>query len=373
MKDRPLVSVCCITYNHEKYIRESIEGFLSQKTDFDYEIIIGEDCSTDYTRGILDEYAGLSEKIQIISSENNVGMNANLIRTIKAASGKYIAICEGDDYWTDVGKLQKQADFMEMNSEYSFCGHTVKVLDNRTGLFSEEDWKFNHNYSGEININQITKEPLCHIASCFFRSNVFEQGIPDYIHQAPIMDYFLQLIASEKGKIYYLNEEMAVYRRYAEKSWSDKINKKKLLDILEKHVPILEKFKNTTDKNKKRLSEIIEEYMEEINYIKEVDPEFNYPEYYLNLDEIDQLRKYEVIYIFGAGGRGVSLKKHLEENNIKIKGFIDNNKSDFYGEKVFSLDMIDKKSLIVIASDWYKDIIQQLKEEKFINFYVFWL
>ena len=264
---------------------------------------------------------------------------------------------------------------MEKNPEYVLCGHAVKVLDNRNNMFLENFQKFN--YSSEISINEITKEPLFHAASCFFRSSVFENGIPEYMLKAPILDYYLQLIAVEKGKIYYFNEPMATYRRFTEGSWSEKTSKvEDQLDFLEKHIKILEKFRNQTNKQyKEHMLKVIEQYNGEIKQIKEIHPKFFCPEYYLSLENINFLKEYDKIYIFGAGGRGATLKKILDTNNIKITGFIDNNKVglELYGNKIFSLLMIDKNNLILIASDWYKDIIQQLKKEDFTDFYVFWI
>lgn len=113
-KSKPLVSVCTITYNHEQYINEAIESFLMQETDFPFEIVIGEDCSTDSTRVIIDEYvAKYPNIIRLITSENNVGMQENGARTILSCIGEYIAFCEGDDYWTDKKKLQIQIDEIE--------------------------------------------------------------------------------------------------------------------------------------------------------------------------------------------------------------------------------------------------------------------
>ncbi|MRS04686.1 glycosyltransferase, partial [bacterium] len=117
-KSAPLVSVCMITYNHGPYIRQAIEGILKQKCSFPFEIIIGEDCSSDNTAEICREYASEYQIIKLLPSGTNLGMLPNFFRTIDACSGKYIAFCEGDDYWTDPGKLGKQADFLEMNPDF---------------------------------------------------------------------------------------------------------------------------------------------------------------------------------------------------------------------------------------------------------------
>lgn len=130
---KPMVSVVMTTYNHYPYIREAIEGVLMQKTDFPVELIIGEDCSNDDTRKIVEEYSvRYPEKIKPIFNEKNLGFLKNYKNTLQAVSGKYIAFCEGDDYWTDPLKLQKQVDFMERNVSYVACFHKYQELEGAT-------------------------------------------------------------------------------------------------------------------------------------------------------------------------------------------------------------------------------------------------
>ena len=125
----PLVSIVCITYNHKDYINQTIESFLMQKTNFTYEIVIGEDCSTDGTRQIVFEYEKkYDDIIRVITSDSNVGMRENGTRSRLACKGKYIAVCDGDDYWTSANKLQRQVDFMEANPDYSLCFHDAIML-----------------------------------------------------------------------------------------------------------------------------------------------------------------------------------------------------------------------------------------------------
>ena len=115
----PMVSVCMITYNHEKYISQAIEGVLMQKADFSIELVIGEDCSTDNTRTICEHYANHhSDIIRLLPKEKNMGMIPNLIRTFQACRGKYLAFCEGDDYWINANKLHIEVDFLEGNPDY---------------------------------------------------------------------------------------------------------------------------------------------------------------------------------------------------------------------------------------------------------------
>lgn len=154
----PLVSVVSITYNHERFISKMIEGVLMQQTSFPIELIVAEDCSTDLTRDIILEYQNrYPELIRVIMSESNIGAVANEKRAILAAKGKYIAFCEGDDYWTDPFKLQKQIDFLEFNSNYSVCFHRCRHF-----IYETKEWKedncgqFFHN--GLINEIEVTTE-----------------------------------------------------------------------------------------------------------------------------------------------------------------------------------------------------------------------
>ena len=110
----PLVSIIMITYNHERFIAQAIEGVLMQETGFPFELVIGEDCSTDGTRAVCEKYAREHpDRIRLLPAERNLGMNLNARRTLRACRGKYIANCEGDDLWTDAGKLQRQAEYLE--------------------------------------------------------------------------------------------------------------------------------------------------------------------------------------------------------------------------------------------------------------------
>lgn len=139
----PLVSICCITYNHAQFIRKCLDGFLMQQTDFPIEILIHDDCSTDGTTEIIREYeAKYPDLIFPLYEEENQyqqGKAAEIdFYNYRRARGKYIAYCEGDDYWTDPLKLQKQVDFMEANPEYSVCWHRSKQFIVETGEYIED-------------------------------------------------------------------------------------------------------------------------------------------------------------------------------------------------------------------------------------------
>ncbi len=207
--ENPVVSVCMITYNHELYIREAIEGVLIQKTDFPIELIIGEDSSTDNTRKIVKEYEEkYPEIIKAQYPEKNRGMMNNFLTVLQSAHGKYIALCEGDDYWTDPLKLQKQVDFLEENLEYSMCFHNAKlVYETSDKLYSAFKKIEKRDYSGE----EILKEWIIPTASVVFRKDSWKPIYhPDFLFGDIIL--FLSLV--ENGKIRGLSEIMCIYRRH---------------------------------------------------------------------------------------------------------------------------------------------------------------
>lgn len=138
-KSQILVSIVCITYNHEPYLRQTLDSFLMQKTSFAYEIVLAEDCSTDGTRKICEEYAAkYPDMIHYIYRDHNVGYNENEYEAMNSAKGKYIAYCEGDDYWTISDKLQKQVDFLESHPEYSVCWHRCIHHNVSTGMDGDD-------------------------------------------------------------------------------------------------------------------------------------------------------------------------------------------------------------------------------------------
>lgn len=133
--DDALISVICLTYNHGQFIEKTLESFLSQHISVKYEVLIADDCSTDLTTEIARRYAEkYPDIIRIVSGPLNVGAEKNFSRAFGAAKGKYIAHCEGDDYWCDDTKLQKQYDFMQANPEYALCFHDTKVVDENDNL-----------------------------------------------------------------------------------------------------------------------------------------------------------------------------------------------------------------------------------------------
>lgn len=208
-----MVSVCMITYNHGSFIREAIESIIEQKTEFDFELVIGEDCSTDDTRKICQEYASQYPKIiRLLDSEKNLGVIPNFIRTLEACKGKYIAMCEGDDYWINPHKLHKQVRFLEENSKYSLCFHDAIV---RWENKSSPPYNFCKGLSKTIfNIEDVINSWLMPSASMMFRSNLLFP-LPNWFKDIYNGDYALQLLLILKGDFYFTDQVMSVYRQHA--------------------------------------------------------------------------------------------------------------------------------------------------------------
>ena len=203
------VSACIITYNHEKHISEAIMGALNQKLDYTYEIVIGEDASSDSTGEICREFKKkYPKKIKLIQNNQNLGMVKNWGNILNHCTGKYIALCEGDDYWTDPHKLQKQIDFLENEKDYILCFHNAWVLDDN----GDRIRLFNNNFKNDtFSGKDLLKTWLMSTASVVFR-NILHNDIPDYFYLSTHADLSLFLFLADFGKIKYLNETMGVYR-----------------------------------------------------------------------------------------------------------------------------------------------------------------
>jgi glycosyltransferase involved in cell wall biosynthesis len=208
MQTGTILSVCMVTYNHEPFIKQAIEGVLMQKINFPIELVIGEDCSTDSTRGICEEYAQKhKEIIRFLPSEKNLGMISTFLRTYKACSGKYIALCEGDDYWTDPYKLKNQVDFLEAHPDFVICFHDVMILKNGD-LIADN---ITRRVPEETDILELLKGNYLHTASVVFRQGLFS-NFPEQYLKAPVGDYFLHMLNAKYGRIKKISKPMAVYR-----------------------------------------------------------------------------------------------------------------------------------------------------------------
>lgn len=222
-----LISVCVLTYNQKDFIAQCLDSVLMQETNFPYEIILGEDESSDGTREICIEYQKkFPEKIRLFLRSRKdviyVGGSPtgryNYLECAKAAKGKYFAFCEGDDYWTDPHKLQKQVDFLEANPDYTICFHAVNILTN--GVERSSDL-FHAETEKSFTIHDLAKGNMMHTASVVYRNGLIE-NFPEWFNQSPVGDYVLHLLNAKKGLIKYLPDTMAVYRAHPGGVWSHK-------------------------------------------------------------------------------------------------------------------------------------------------------
>ena len=210
--DNIAVSVFLLTYNQEAFIVQTLDSILSQKTNFKYQLVIGEDCSADNTRAICEAYASnFPEKIKLLPAlEKNIGLIANYVRTIKECDGKYIAICDGDDYWIDALKLQKQVDFLEINPGFSIVYTRVRKLF-PNGEFKESTIvpkKTTSDFDDLIFDNFIPS-----VSVLFKNIQDHQNQLPNWILKFPYGDWPTYLWTIKNGgKIHFINQVTAVYR-----------------------------------------------------------------------------------------------------------------------------------------------------------------
>jgi len=239
-----MVSVCCITYNQEKYIKDALEGFLKQKVNFKYEIIVHDDASTDNTPKILKEYEEkYPDIIKVLYEKENQYQKGKKvgILTYNHAKGKYVAICEGDDYWIDENKLQLQVDYMEKNPECTLSFHNAKIIDMYNGnenLFVpySKNLKKYLKKDGNYNAGELELLEFIPTASFMFKRENLAK-IPEWFEKCFVGDWPLKLIMTSFGYAHYIDKVMSVYRKNANGSLTvNNENKEKKSDDGKKYI-----------------------------------------------------------------------------------------------------------------------------------------
>lgn len=213
----PLVSISCATYNHDNYIAEALDSFLAQETNFPFEIIIGEDCSTDTTLKIITHYkTKYPTIIKVVAWSKNVGAKKNWLTILQACKGKYIANCEGDDCWIDNLKLQRQIDFLEANPDYSMSCHTSENYNDATKrviqLFP------NIKKEKDFSLDDLLKSNIANTCTVVYRK--LNIDILNILNKLPIGDWPLNILYAEYGKIKFFPKNMARYRIHSGGVWS---------------------------------------------------------------------------------------------------------------------------------------------------------
>jgi glycosyltransferase involved in cell wall biosynthesis len=211
---RPKLSVVVVSYNQEKYIKETLDSILNQKTDFDIEVLVADDNSSDNTPTIIQHYSRTYPKlIHPILRQKNLGVLQNFIETLRAARGDFIALCEGDDYWTDPKKLQKQVDFLESNPQFALCFHPVRVFFEHK---EEPDFiapKVTN--QKKITLKELVKQNFIYTNSVVYR----RQNYDDMPENIMPVDWYLHLYHAQFGEIGFTSEVMAAYRRHPGGIW----------------------------------------------------------------------------------------------------------------------------------------------------------
>ena len=217
---QPIVSICCITYNHGKYIRDAIEGFLMQKISFPIEILIHDDASTDKTADIIREYKlkypDIIKPIYQTENQYSKGISISATYQFPRARGKYIALCEGDDYWTDPYKLQKQVDFLEANAEYGLVSTDIDLIDengkhipdNNMVLKQRANYKPTVDFFDLLKVNHVNTLTVC--VRAYLMKELAGRVAKENLWF--VYDYWFWLNISLKCKIGILSEKMAAYR-----------------------------------------------------------------------------------------------------------------------------------------------------------------
>jgi glycosyltransferase involved in cell wall biosynthesis len=212
----PQVSVCFITYNHTQHVAQAMESVLSQRTSFPWEIVVGDDASSDGTREQILEYARLRpDLIRPFCRTQNIGMVANIAATLKECRGGYVALLEGDDYWNCETKLQAQKDLLDGHPETTICFHQTRW---RHDDGQEEDGVWPDGSRTVFDLKDVLRHHFVSTSSMMLRGPIPE--IPDCAYSLKLLDWILCILVARRGNIRLIPEEMSTYRIHAGGSWS---------------------------------------------------------------------------------------------------------------------------------------------------------
>ena len=247
-----LVSVLCTIYNNEKHIAQTLNSILSQEVNFKYEIIVHDDASTDGTTAIIKEYAKRYPEIvrTKIQEQNVYSKGIDIFREIMwpMIRGKYIAFCEGDDYWTDTRKLQKQVELLENNIDFSVCVHNTVVFNSLT--YERRLLNCNETEAGIMSVDRLLEWielPCFHISSAVFRKESIDIKSPLYEKVNLFGDWTISLQSAMRGKVFYFPEPLSLYRKYVKNSWTTRNrSKEKEIEVRKQAIALYHEFDKQT-------------------------------------------------------------------------------------------------------------------------------
>jgi len=235
----PTVSVCMLTYQHVGFIAQAIEGALMQKTDFLFEILIGEDESNDGTREICQNFAQrypqqirlfLRNRRDVMHIDGRARGSFNFRKTLLEAKGEFIALCEGDDFWTDPSKLQRQVDFLRANPDCVGCFHDAQLVDGDGRLLKESYFQDDGNRftQAEVLGKLLSRQPTC---SMVFRTSALAEPLPEWYLRRP-SDLYLDLLITGHGSLGFIRRNMSAYRKHAGGIWSGQAEAKQIIELI---------------------------------------------------------------------------------------------------------------------------------------------
>lgn len=341
-----MVSVVIAAFNHERFIKDAIESVLNQNTNFCLEILIHDDASVDDTPNIIRSYEKrFPEIIKTVYEKENQFQKGRLREALfdQDMSGKYFAILDGDDYWTDISKLQRQVDFMEAHEEFSMCMHNAVQLNSSNGetrLLNtfEEDGE----YSQEEQILSGLGTNFPAFGSCLFRTS-YLKDIPNFFLKSGVGDYALRQYYADCGKVYYDKKPMSVYRIAVSGSYMNKLKSDSVFynSYTLKMLNFLEQFDEYTGKRFHDIFEekIISDYFGFCSSVEETEGIKKASEMGLDLNfvkkcyrclatdyldtGINQLCSYtNGLFIYGTSRLGLICKRQLEHAGIEFEGFV---------------------------------------------------
>lgn len=400
------VTIICIAYNHEKYITDAIEGFLKQKTEFPVKIIIHDDASTDRTVDIISEYKEkYPDKIEcILQTENQYSKPNNILFNIlfPLVQTKYVAICEGDDYWIDEFKLQKQIDYLEKHQECSAYMHNAIKLDTQTGNQQlMNTWDKSGIYSQEEQIKMGLGSSFSAFASLVFRTDLIKD-IPFFFTYVIGQDYTVRQYLACCGYIYYDEKPMSVYRVNVSQSAMAKMKNDDVFynDSLIYTIGFFEQFDIYTKEKFHSIlwKKIVSDYMgfccsinkeEGLQKAESHRLDRNIVERCYSLidekncseDLLMQLQNGANVYIYGTSRLAHICMKQLEQKEQDIKGFVVSYQTDenqtFCGKKVWSIEELVKteKDIVFVLAvqpiniDAIETVIKQYGSYKIVKPY----
>ncbi|MEG1875956.1 MAG: glycosyltransferase [Lachnospiraceae bacterium] len=397
-----MVSIVCLTYNQGFFIKDAIESFLKQKTKFPIEIIVHDDASTDGTTEIIKEYVKKYPEIivPIFQKDNQYNICRIFPKyVLPKVRGKYIALCDGDDYWTDSMKLQLQVEFMEKHNECTLTMHNATSVRYDNGekkvlnTFTESGF---YNQREQVISGLGSVFPAC--ASMLFRSEIMKQ-IPDFFLKPKAIDYSLRQYCAIKGKVYYDKRNMSVYRVATPKSFMKMTNENTefYAEYTIEMIEFFNRFNEYTNFSFKDIMEqkIISDYLgyccvieREIGIAKQkgmdIDTLKKCYEYIspINISKniIKLYKKCKQVYIYGTGRLALVCSKQMEEHNMEICGYVVSDsqfKNDlFNGKKIYYLSELREKIsagfILGVQPINTQSVITELERQNLLNYCEFY-